>query len=68
MQCETCKGSGQRVNPALRVTINQRAPLAGVRIHNPSGLPIMVPCPDCGGCGIMSCCDGAAGTEADLEE
>jgi hypothetical protein len=63
MRCETCRGTGDRLNPALDVRVHPRN---GVSIKNPHGLPILVPCAECGGCGILSCCDGAGGTEADL--
>jgi hypothetical protein len=32
----------------------------------PDGAVTYMPCPECGGCGIVSCCDGAAGTITDV--
>lgn len=60
MRCDTCQGDGRILNPALKVTVDHRKSVTTV--HNPDGLSLMVPCPDCGGCGIVSCCDGAVGS------
>jgi hypothetical protein len=54
MICEVCHGTGKRLNPALSL---DRSPLAGLR-GNPKGLPLLVPCEDCGGSGVAHCCDG----------
>lgn len=62
MLCETCRGNGKRLNPALTVTYGPT-----VRVHNPEGLPLLIPCPDCGGNGTMSCCEGMVGTERDID-
>jgi hypothetical protein len=53
MRCETCQGEGS-------VSIGRDGKIG------PWWLPDaekVVPCPDCGGCGIAHCCDGLVEVE-----
>jgi hypothetical protein len=54
MICERCQGEGRVLNPALSVSYTRTR----VWIDNPRGLPLMIPCPECGGSGIAHCCEG----------
>ena len=54
MICEACHGTGRRLNPALTV----HSTMTGGWVENPHGLPLLVPCDECGGSGVAHCCDG----------
>jgi hypothetical protein len=62
MICPACQGDGKRLNPALRVVETA----AGVRVVNPHGLPLLVPCTECIG-GVASCCDGAGSAQPERQ-
>jgi hypothetical protein len=47
MICQTCQGDGRRLNPGLQVTVHDER----VDIHNATGMPILVECPECRGSG-----------------
>lgn len=49
MKCETCKGRGLRF---------QSFPETVIIDGQVVSLPVLVPCPDCGGCGLVHCCEG----------
>lgn len=68
MRCEDCQGSGRRFNPTLVVR-----PMPAIVYLGGDGKPVagppaplFIPCPGCGGSGIASCCEGAAGCAADV--
>jgi DnaJ-class molecular chaperone len=44
MICPTCHGGGRRIAKA---------------IVDPDGRIAIEPCPECNGCGVVSCCDAA---------
>jgi hypothetical protein len=46
MRCETCKGKGEVFVDGWGHVVSRKFAV------------LIVPCPDCAGCGIMSCCDG----------
>lgn len=55
MRCETCKAERViRFIPTIALL-----PLYRTQAQP---LPRVIPCPDCGGCGVQSCCDGAVGS------
>ena len=53
MRCERCQGNGM-VPTSVDITVGYR-PSLGQRGYT---VPIVEPCPDCGGCGLAHCCDG----------
>lgn len=54
MICEACQGFGWRLNPELAVIETRQS----IYIENPAGLPMLVPCSECGASGVAHCCDG----------
>lgn len=70
MRCEDCRGDGIVLNPALRIRVGQGQRIL-LNFPGPPGqqenlLPILVPCPGCGGSGITSCCEGMCGNASDV--
>lgn len=61
MRCERCQGAGIIVNPALPIRPSDILAdiMDGIPVTMPS-IPIHLPCPGCGGCGVGHCCDGLA--------
>jgi hypothetical protein len=55
MLCPACHGTGHQLDPRLKT----RYPRAMRSLFNPGGLTMLIPCRECGGCGIASCCDTA---------
>jgi hypothetical protein len=57
MRCERCGGTGQVEAIICRCNhlFHMRAPDGGSTVLTISAL---VTCPDCGGCGIVHCCEG----------
>lgn len=45
MRCDTCHGVGKVWSGPFLTPHGERAGM-------------MIPCPDCGGCGVAHCCDG----------
>ena len=52
MRCETCEGVGE-------VLIDRDCNI----VQRVGDAVMMIPCPDCGGCGISYCCDGERATD-----
>lgn len=65
MRCEACHGEGHRLvwhRPTGKDIGHdaqcRRAFQVSTRIGSPRGLPLPVPCDECGGSGIAHCCEG----------